>query len=404
MKNWDFRFRHSYLLRGHHKHVNALALTPQGNILASGGEDGRLLLWDTFGLDNKPFKSMLTQYDGPILTVAVDCKGQRVYSAGKTRRILFHDLQSGKESSIEESKVCKVRTHTTNPEIFAATFCWLSGRGRPVRLYDTRVGKHIAEIIPEHSDGKSYGHIEGLAINPVDPNYFLVGSDFGAILIDMRNLGDIPITEYLSPYQKFGYSNCSDIKFLPDGSRFVACYQRHFPALYSIHSNNPTCIFYGFEYSNYTTTKSLDVAVWGNSTYVIAGSDYKKIYTWRVPANLSLPEGGVECNFSLDGTIFEWNDGNRVQMIRLPYQSISSCHRGNVNHVLFNSELNCLYASSMANAIVLHTPYRLCFHEEKVWPSSLTWEDEEYLRYYENNNSNFLSNVRNDPSIVFLPP
>ena len=76
MKNWDFRFRHSYLLRGHHNRVNALALTPQGNILASGGEDGRLLLWDTFGLDNKPFKSMLTQYDGPILTVAVDCKGQ----------------------------------------------------------------------------------------------------------------------------------------------------------------------------------------------------------------------------------------------------------------------------------------------------------------------------------------
>ena len=185
----------------------------------------------------------------------------------------------------------------------------------------------------------------------------------------------------MSPYQKFGYSNCSDIKFLPDGSRFVACYQRHFPALYSIHSNNPTCIFYGFEYSNYTTTKSLDVAVWGNSTYVIAGSDYKKIYTWRVPSSLSIP--GDTNKSCLDGTTFDWDEGNGVQMVHSPHQTISSCHRGNVNNVLFNRELNCFYASGVENAIVLHTPYRLGFHLGDDNQPALTKENDRFLKYYE---------------------
>ena len=113
-------------------------------------------------------------------------------------------------------------------------------------------------------------------------------------LYDMRNWGYEPITKFSSPFQKFGFTSCSDIKFLPDGSRFVVCYQNYFPALYSIHSKNPTLIFYGSEYTSIFAGRSLDVAEWGNSTFVIAGSDKEKIYTWMVPANLSLPEGGGE--------------------------------------------------------------------------------------------------------------
>ena len=51
-------------------------------------------------------------------------------------------------------------------------------------------------------------------------------------------------------------------------------------------------------------------------------------------------------------------------MAQMPYQTISSCHPGIVNNVLFNRELNCLYSSGMKKAIVLHTPYSLGFEEE----------------------------------------
>ena len=186
-----------------------------------------------------------------------------------------------------------------------------------VRLYDVRVGKHTADIVPMHLGRERRGpYIEGLAINPIDPNYFLVGDDNCVQMFDMRNLGNEPITKYLSPFQKFGFTSCSDIKFLPDGSRFVVCYQNFFPALYSIHSGNPSLIFYGSEYTSIFTGRSPDVAEWGNYSFVIAGSDKEKICTWMVPANLSLPEGGGEGASSLDGTFSGWNNGNRVQMAR----------------------------------------------------------------------------------------
>ena len=39
----------------------------------------------------------LTPHDDDILTVLIDCKGQRIYSAGASSRILYHDLQTGDE-------------------------------------------------------------------------------------------------------------------------------------------------------------------------------------------------------------------------------------------------------------------------------------------------------------------
>ena len=118
--------------------------------------------------------------------------------------------------------------------------------------------------------------------------------------------------------------------------------------MYSITNKNPTHIFYGAEYSNITTAKSLDVGEWGGSSFVIAGSDNKKIYTWRVLQAWSIP--GDTNKSCLDGTTFDWDEGNGVQMVHSPHQTISSCHRGNVNNVLFNRELNCFYASGVENA------------------------------------------------------
>ena len=114
-----------------------------------------------------------------------------------------------------------------------------------VLLCDVRVGKRIGEIYPKHLSGKRHKMLtEGLAINTVDPNYFLVSGDNCVQLFEMRNLGSRPITEYLSPYHEINFTLCSNIKFLLDGSRFVASYQNYFPTLYSTNSDKPTHTFY----------------------------------------------------------------------------------------------------------------------------------------------------------------
>ena len=110
--------------------------------------------------------------------MSIDCRGKHIFSGGTFSRILFHDLQTGDAGSFSGSLARKVRTHPTNPEIFMATLSRTFDRKSCARLYDVRVGKHTADIVPEHLGGERSGpYIEGLAINPVDPNYFLVGDD-----------------------------------------------------------------------------------------------------------------------------------------------------------------------------------------------------------------------------------
>ena len=85
--------------------ANALVLTPQSNILASGGNDRRILLWDTFSLDNKPCKSIRTKQDGDILQCRLIVK-ESAYSAGvHSAAYLFHDLQTGDAGSFDGSLV-----------------------------------------------------------------------------------------------------------------------------------------------------------------------------------------------------------------------------------------------------------------------------------------------------------
>ena len=94
--------------------MNDLAFVPQSNILASGGDDRRILLWDTFSLCNEPIKSIPTRHKGNILTMAIDCKGQRIISAGASGCTLLHDLQTGKEEGSFDGMYVWKGTHPSN--------------------------------------------------------------------------------------------------------------------------------------------------------------------------------------------------------------------------------------------------------------------------------------------------
>src|SRR4051812_22511068 len=65
-------------LRGHTKRVSGLAFSPDGSKLLSGGNDGKLLLWDLKGRQPTAFPDE----HGEVLAVAIAPDGRTAASAG----------------------------------------------------------------------------------------------------------------------------------------------------------------------------------------------------------------------------------------------------------------------------------------------------------------------------------
>ncbi len=109
-------------LRYHNAPVKALALTPDGMTLISGGEDGLICLWD---LAEKKLKQVLMGHSGRINALAVSGDGRHLFSGGKDRNLRMWDLQTGHCVQTFFHPQGEVKSITVSPDgTFAAAGCW----------------------------------------------------------------------------------------------------------------------------------------------------------------------------------------------------------------------------------------------------------------------------------------
>jgi WD40 repeat protein len=80
--------------KGHESWVFALAFSPDGRTLLSGGGDGRLLWWDPAGTDLAPARAIQAHH-GWINTIAVSPDGQTAATAGNDRVVRLWSLADG---------------------------------------------------------------------------------------------------------------------------------------------------------------------------------------------------------------------------------------------------------------------------------------------------------------------
>jgi WD40 repeat protein len=77
----------------HGKTANAVAFTPDGKVLVTGGEDGRLRLWEPGQLKEK---AALEGHDSAVLSLAVSPDGKLLATADREGSIRLWDLPAGK--------------------------------------------------------------------------------------------------------------------------------------------------------------------------------------------------------------------------------------------------------------------------------------------------------------------
>jgi hypothetical protein len=75
-----------------HLEVLSLALSPNGRLLASGGQDSVIRLWDIA----KDSYSSLEFHQGPVLSLAFSPDGKTLVSGGHDQRVLLWDVEKGR--------------------------------------------------------------------------------------------------------------------------------------------------------------------------------------------------------------------------------------------------------------------------------------------------------------------
>jgi len=290
-------FRYFTNSLGHFGCVNALSLSkdPQRFLLASGGDDRRVLLWRTSGM---PKCAPIAEFGGHmanIFATEFDPSSKTLLSGGNDFLIIRHDLESHRENGQvfigHSSAVHCLSFLASSTNVFLSA----SDDGT-IRVWDMRTDDFQAKY-------ESPTPFTAVECHPHLQHIFITGnSGFGVKLWDLRtisscsnseqqakcllryNLSKVPVVDPNDTFFRTADRSVCGVNFNSSGTQAVVSARHHFPCILPIDLQNTYPIAYlkAQNYRNSTTLKSCTF-LGDCDEYVSGGSDDCGIYIWRLP-------------------------------------------------------------------------------------------------------------------------
>ncbi|XP_017057283.1 DDB1- and CUL4-associated factor 5 [Drosophila ficusphila] len=324
-------------LTGHYGCVNALEFSGQdGQFLASGGDDKRVLLWnidrEVVSQLGKP-RAMNERHASNIFCLGFDTQNTYIFSGGNDDLVIQHDLETGKTINYfsHDGPVYGLSVDRTSGHMLS-----VATEHGEILVYDLRAGKSEPLAL-----AKFKTPFNAVEFHPLNGNFLATANaKRGAMLWDLRHH-----QQALCQYSYIPESpSCMSVRFNCNGTLLLTLHRRLPPILYSPGSPEPVATFYHEEYFNSCTMKSCTFAG-PQDELVVSGSDNFNMFIWR-----------------LDGVDLE----EKNQWMETP-PVILTGHRSIVNQVRYNRQ-RCLLASSGVEKIIkLWSPFA-----QQGWEGSLT--------------------------------
>jgi len=120
--------------------VNAIAVSPDGNTLASGGDDKNIKLWD---LDTKKVLANLSGHSQPVTSVAFSPNGQILATASDDKTIKLWQIET-----LEEICTLSGHSHTVKSVAFSPNGQILASGSwdKTIKLWDVNTGTEICTM------------------------------------------------------------------------------------------------------------------------------------------------------------------------------------------------------------------------------------------------------------------
>ena len=155
----------SRTLTGHHGEIFALAFSPDGHLISSGGGDQVIRLWHT---KTGRLDKVLPGHSGTIRALAFSPDNRFLASASKDKTCRVWDIQTGKEVASFSSRFGNFRTLAFSPNGQALA---AAGDGGSIRLWDWRSGQELKTM------KSGFGIVFSVAFSPDGTQLYTGNSD-----------------------------------------------------------------------------------------------------------------------------------------------------------------------------------------------------------------------------------
>ena len=204
VKLWNLRNNTATSLTGHTDKVNAVAFSPNGKWLASGGNDQVLILWDVQEKQDIATLEHIPSGGSPsqVISVAFSPDGKLLASAGH-QSVKLWDVKGWKEiATLKHDDWVHAVVFSPNGERLAAV------DGKKIKIWDAQARQVIAEL---EGDANWIGAI---AFSPDSQTFASGGSEGKIKLWTVSNWNVIREIKEVS--------SVSDLAFSPDGKTFTS--------------------------------------------------------------------------------------------------------------------------------------------------------------------------------------
>jgi WD40 repeat protein/tRNA A-37 threonylcarbamoyl transferase component Bud32 len=242
-------------LFGHENRVNAIAINPNGKILASGSDDNTIKLWN---LDNGQEIRILTGHKAPISTLAISPDGQILISGSDDKTIKLWNLTTREEIRSIRGHTAGIRTVAFSPDgktIAAGSF-------DTVKLWDSQTGREIGTF-------GERGQITTIAFSP-DGKYLVSGSNNNIKIWNLQTREQVHSLE--------GHTGeITHVAFSPDGMILASSSRDHTIKLWDYTTGKNIGTLAKHSDSVETFSFSLD------GKTIVSGSADRTLRVWRQP-------------------------------------------------------------------------------------------------------------------------
>lgn len=168
VRRWRLEDGQAVGFKGHDSWVRTLTGDPSGELLVSGGYDGRLVWWNA-AAETPTAQRTVEAHRGWVRDVAISPDGQSLASAGNDGRVAIWSLADGKlmrEFTSHGTQVHSVAFHPSGQQLFSGDLKgivkqWDVSQGEELRQFDA-----TPLYLYFGGQGVDFGGVRSLAVSP----------------------------------------------------------------------------------------------------------------------------------------------------------------------------------------------------------------------------------------------